>query len=188
MRHRTSVLLLVALALASLPVLGCSDANETDSGGVSLVLSDFDELPIAASVNTLAANGSVLQVGELTLQSIIQNPNAEVTNLQTIELSTLEVTYRRADTGTRVPDTLVQRILGSVPPGGTTTIENQPILFSQQLLNPPLSDLLFVNGALDRETGSDVILLDVQLRFFGETLGGREVVSNPQSFTIEFVP
>lgn len=188
MRHRTRILL--ALLLLPLAVLGCSsdDVGGVDSGGVSLVISDFDELPVLVSVNQLVNAGGILQVGELTLESIIQNPNAGTTDLQTIELDAFEVQYRRVDAGTRVPEPLVQSLIGTVPPGGTTTIENQPILFSQQLRNPPLSDLLFLNGGLDRETGSDVILLDIQLRFFGETLGGREVATNPQSFTVEFVP
>jgi hypothetical protein len=99
-----------------------------------------------------------------------------------------EVVFTRADTGTRVPTPLVDGLISTVPPGGNTTYDNLPILRSEQLLNPPLSDLLFANGGTDDETGSDVIKLNLRIRFFGRTLGGREVVSLPQTFPIEFRP
>jgi hypothetical protein len=82
----------------------------------------------------------------------------------------------------------VSGLLGTVPPGGTTVLENLPLMLAEQMLNPPISDLLFVNGGFDSETGSEVIKLNLIIRFFGRTLGGREVVSNAQSFPVEFVP
>ncbi|MFP3939357.1 MAG: hypothetical protein ACLF0P_03540 [Thermoanaerobaculia bacterium] len=179
-------LLLLALALV-LSAAGCSDAGETDTGGVELVLSDFDELPTLVSVNVAEELGLV-SVGEIELESLIENPDLGSSDLQTIELTRYEVRFSRNDTGTRVPPTLVDGLIGTVPPGGTTTLENLPILRSEQLQNPPLSDLLFVNGGFDRETGSSVILLDIRLRFFGRTLGGRDVATSGQSFTVEFQP
>lgn len=182
---RLLLLLPLAAGLAGLAVLGCSDADEVDSGGVSLVIADFDGLPFRVLVNSA---GAAVQVGEFELESIVQNPDLGTGNLQTIELSSYEVRYTRADTGTRVPTPLVQGIPGIVPPGGTTTLENLPVMLAEQMLNPPISDLLFVNGGFDRETGSDVIKLNLIIRFFGRTLGGRDVVSNSQSFAVEFVP
>ena len=188
MRDLRALRLLFILPLAAALALGgCSDAGEVDSGGVSLVISDFDELPSLVGVNNAAAVGLVT-AGEFELDSIIQNPGQGTGNLQTIELTTYEVRYTRADTGTQIPTPLVEGIPGTVPPGGSTTIENLPILRSEQLLNPPLSDLLFVNGGFDRETGSEVIKLNLIVRFFGRTLGGRDVATSPQSFVVEFVP
>lgn len=188
MRHPRLLRLLLILPLVlGLAALGCSDADEVDSGGVSLVISDFDGLPLVVSINNAAFIGLV-NIEEIELQSIVQNPDLGTGNLQTIQLSSYEVRYTRADTGTRVPTPLVEGQLGTVPPGGTTVIGNLPILRSEQIFNPPLSDLLFENGGFDRETGSDVIALNLTIRFFGRTLGGREVVSNSQTFLIEFVP
>lgn len=179
---------LLLLALALVPVLGgCSDAGETDTGGVQLVISDFDEVPILIGVNA-AAEAGLVSIGEIELESLIENPDLGTSDLQTIELTRYEVRFFRNDTGTRVPPTLVDGLLGTVPPGGTTTIENLPFLRSEQLLNPPLADLLFVNGGFDQETGSSVIQLNVRLRFFGRTLGGRDVATSGQSFTVEFQP
>lgn len=186
----TGVRLLLTLALPVVllaTVGGCSSGvGDTDSGGVALVVSQFDGLPSQVSVNTAGAAGLVT-VDTMQLSSIIENPN-RVSDLQTIELRTYEVQYSRADSGERVPTPLVERLFSTVPPGGTSTFNNLPILRNEQLLNPPLSDLLFVNGGFDSETGSEVIRLNCHLRFFGRTLGGRDVVTSTQSFTLDFVP
>lgn len=188
MRHHRACRLLLILPLAAVLGLGgCSDADDVDSGGVSLVISDFDGLPSGVGVNEASFSVPPVSIEEIELESILQNPN-QVGNLQTIELSTYEVRFTRADTGTRLPTPMVAGLIGTVPPGGTTIINNLPIVRSEQLLNEPLSDLLFVNGGFDQETGSDVIALNLTIRFFGRTLGGRDVVSTPQTFLVEFVP
>lgn len=189
MRHpwKNSWLPTLALPLA-LVLAGCSgDAGETDTGGVEIVISDFDGQPSLISANAAAAVGLVT-IGEITVSSLIENPGDLPTDLQTVVLNTYEIVYTRADAGTRVPTPLVERVLGSIAPGADTTYENLPILRAEQLLNPPLSDLLFVNGGFDTETGSDVIRLNFGVRFFGRTVGGRDITTPRQSFTVEFVP
>lgn len=180
-----------ALPLAFLLTLGgcSSDAGETDTGGVELVVSEFDGYPSLVSVNGVT-DGTVglVTVEETELTSLLENPNVTPTDLQTIEIRTYEIRFSRADAGTRVPTPVVERLFSTVPPGGTSTFNNLPILRSEQLLNPPLSDLLFVNGGFDQETSSSVIKLNFHMRFFGRTLGGRDVVTSPQSFTVEFAP
>ncbi len=185
MRHLHTSLLLLCLPLV---LAGCSNAGKVDSGGVSLVISNFDGLPSTVAVQDTVDSSGLVTIGSLTLSSLVQNPNLGTTDLQTVELSTYEVVYSRADAGTKVPTPLVDRLISSISPGGTTVFNNLPILRSEQLRNPPLSDLLFVNGGADQETGSDVIKLNCRLRFFGRTLGGRDVVTNAQSFTVEFRP
>jgi len=186
MRQLTSAALLILVAAFGLA--GCSgDSGKVDSGGVSLTISNFDGLPSVVGMEQAAAAGLVT-IDTLTLSSIIQNPNLGQTDLQTVRMRSYEVVFTRADTGTRVPTPLVDGLISSVAPGGTITYNNLPILRTEQLLNPPLSDLLFVNGGTDDETGSDVIKLNLRIRFFGRTLGGREVVSLPQTFPIEFRP
>lgn len=190
---KNSLLLTAALALALASVVaGCSgDAGETDTGGVEIVVSDFDGQPTLISVNSVADPGAgvgLVSIGEITIDSLIENPNQPVTSMQTVVMSSYEIVYTRADAGTRVPTPLVEGVLGSIDPGSSTTYENLPILRAEQLLNPPLSDLLFVNGGFDRETGSEVIRLNFRIRFFGRTVGGRDVATPVQSFTVEFVP
>ena len=178
MRVLPLCLLVFAVALA-----GCSDRVDDTEGSVILTISAFDGLPIRVSVNA----GDLVQVGELVLTNVNKEPNGITSDLQNIELQTYEVTFTRADTGTRVPPTRVNGIFGIVPVNGDDTIENLDILGIDQLANPPLSDLLFQNGGFDSETGAAVVQLNVNLRFFGRTLSGDAVASNTVSWLIEFV-
>lgn len=182
MRKVSRYLLTAIAGLGLLSTLGCdSRAHQTDSGGVIVVITDFNGLPAEVSVS--ASNG-VVSISSLTLTSIIANPDGGSTDLMDVELTSYEVTYTRADTGTRLPPALVQRSLLYVPAGGNTDVGNLRILQSPQLTNVPLSDL--ENFGIDRETGSSVVVLNIRLRFFGRTLGGREIETAPRSFTVEF--
>ena len=105
-----------------------------------------------------------------------------------VEIQSYEVTYTRADQGTRVPPPMVRGLFGVAPAGGDYIVENLPVMALEQLLNPPLSDLLFQNGGFDKETGSTLIKLNFILRFFGRTLSGDEVETDPIFFTVDFVP
>lgn len=169
--------LVVALA-------GCEEAtHQTDSGGVLLRVTDFDGLPNVISVS--GAGGHV-SIESLTLTNIAANPANPTSELQSIEVREIEVTFQRRDTGQRVPPPFVETLSLFVPVGSTSEILNMPFLRSAQLGNLPLSDL--ANFGIDRETGSSVILMDVTLRFFGRTVGGRDVASSPFTFTVEFRP
>ena len=105
-----------------------------------------------------------------------------------VQLNVIEVTFSRADTGTRVPPPFVFNVIGTVPVGGTLTYSDLPIMSTDQLRSLPLADLLFENGAIDRETGASTIKLNVSVRVFGRTVGGDDVASNSRTQTIEFVP
>lgn len=182
---RWKVLWVLCLVLG---ILSCGDERtQNTQATVILSLTDFDGLPFQVSVNQAAQVGAVT-VEELTLQNVPKDPRGATSDLMSIELDAVEITYTRADVGTQVPPPRVRAIFSLVPVGGTSTINNLEILGLEQLLNPPLSDLLFQNGGFDRETGSTLIVLDVNIRFFGRTLGGDEVASGFDSFRLEFVP
>lgn len=187
-RGGTLWILPLILGVLSLGVLSCGDERTLNSEGtVILSLTDFDGLPFQVSVNQAAQLGAVT-VDSLTLQNVPKDPNGATSELMSIELDSVEITYERRDTGTRVPPPRVRSIFSLVPVGGTSNLENLEILGFEQLLSPPLSDLLFENGGFDTETGSNLIILDVNIRFFGRTLGGDEVASGFDSFRIEFLP
>jgi hypothetical protein len=173
------------LGVLMVGVLSCDARTErTDTGGVLLSVSDFDGLPIAVSVNST----SFVQVDSLTIQSVVLNPSAPSSALMDVELKSYQVRYRRVDAGTRTPRPLVNGFFGNVPQGGTDTIINLVLLGPEQLSNVPLSDLLFINGGFDKETGSQVIKLELELTFFGKTLSGDDVSTNPARFAIDFTP
>jgi hypothetical protein len=166
--------LIVALA-------GCRERTDRREGTVLLSISDFDGLPLVIS-----ASSTIVQVGEISLQNIPKDPTGTTSDLMSIELRSYEIRFVRRDTGTRVPPPLVQGVFGLVPAGGTTTLNNLPVMMADQLLNSPLRDL--ARTGVDAETGSAVILLDAYMRFFGRTLSGDDITSDPARFTLEIRP
>jgi hypothetical protein len=179
MKRTVSFLFLAILVLA----LGsCRSRTDRSEGSVILSVTDFDQLPLVVDVS----DGGPTQVGEITLQSFAKDPNGTTSDLQGIELRSYEVRYSRRDTGTRLPPPMVKSLFSLVPTNGTATITNLQFLTLDQLLNPPISDL-GTTGA-DRETGSQVIVLNVTMRFFGRTIAGDDIASDPASFTVEVVP
>lgn len=175
------------LAVAGLLLLGAcsSDRIEDTDGSVFLSVTDFDGLPIRVSVNS---SGGILQLPSITISNLPKNPGSPTSAQQNVEMDTYEVIYERVDAGTRVPPAFVRKIFGVAPVNGSETYENLPLMGADQFQNPPLEDLFFVNGAFDRETGAQVIIMNLTLTFFGRTISGDDVATAPVSFTVEFVP
>jgi hypothetical protein len=176
--HRIVLWALIALTVP-LAVGGCRSRTDRSQGTVLLSVSDFSGLPAFVSLTTATS----FQIDRVTLRNIAKDPTGTTGDLQTIELRSYQVTYRRRDTGTRVPPPAVQSVFGEVIVNGTKDLLNLPILFSDQLQSEPLSDL--ANFGVDRETGTAVIVLDVSITFFGRTLSGDDIASAPATFTLE---
>jgi hypothetical protein len=180
---KTKPILLLLLIAAALTVSSCRSRTDRSEGTVLLTVSDFDGLPFAVS---LGDGNTPFTIEEVEVRNVAKDPNGTTSNLQDVELRRYEVRYRRRDSGTRVPPPTVQGIFGIVPVGGATDLNNVPFLFTDQMQNPPLKDL--VDFGRDTETGTAVIVLDVSIRFFGRTLSGDDVASDPATFTIEVRP
>jgi hypothetical protein len=176
---RSVTLFLVIVMVAALG--GCRSRTDLSEGTVLLSVSDFDELPVRVSVT-----GGPYDIGEVVVRNIAKSPSGTTSDLQNVELRAYEVRYTRRDTGRTVPPAMVQSIFGLIDVGGATTLNNLPFLTDNQLRNSPLLDL--ATTGTDKETGSEVIVLNVSLRFFGRTLAGDDVATDPASFTIEVVP
>jgi hypothetical protein len=178
MTRKATFCLMLVLFVA---LAGCRERTDRSEGTVLLSITDFDELPLIIN-----SSDSIVQVGEIIVENIPKDPTGTTSDLMGVELRSYEVRYTRRDTGTRVPPPLVQGIFGLIPVGGTTTLENLPIMLSDQLLNPPILDL--ARTGVDSETGSAVIVVDAHMRFFGRTLSGDDIVSDPARFTLEIRP
>src|SRR5215470_2103290 len=157
MKSRISLSLCLVLIVAAFG--GCRSRTDKSAGTVLLTVSDFNGLPVQVSV----ANGP-FQITNLTVRNFAKDPTGTTSNLQSIEIKSYSITYIRRDTGTRVPPVLVQSIFGFVAVNSQTQFLNVPILLSDQILTPPLSDLSRFGA--DRETGSSVIVLDCEMVFF----------------------
>ncbi|MDX1500937.1 MAG: hypothetical protein R3325_01150 [Thermoanaerobaculia bacterium] len=183
MRKRARLLTLLTLVV----LLGACESrtDRTDSGGVTLSISDFNGLPLRVGVN--GANGLV-QVDQITVDNLALDPTGAVSPLMNVEIHSYEVTYTRADRGSRVPVPLVAGLFGVAPVNGTFTVDNLPVMGADQFNQPPLSDLFFQNGGFDKETGDQLVSINFRLRFFGRTISGDPVQSNFANFKVEFVP
>jgi hypothetical protein len=60
-------------------------------------------------------------------------------------------------------------------------------MVAEQFFAQPIFDLYAVNGGIDSETGDAVVALNMEIRFFGRTLSGDAVISQPARWVIEFV-
>ncbi len=176
----------VALAgILTIGLLACEQRTDrTDGGGVLLTFGQID-WPALYSVGTSVATGGA-SIDTVTLVSIVKDPNGVSSSLMDVELQAFEVSFQRGDTGTRLPPILVRTFPGVIPVNGTLTITGMFFMLQGQLENPPLSDLLAINGGIDQETGADSILLEVSIIFFGRTLSGDEVQSAPLRKTVQF--
>lgn len=176
----------VALAaVLMLGMLACEQRTDrVDGGGVLLTFGQID-WPAVYSVGISESLGGAA-IDTVTLVSVVKDPAGVTSALMDVELQSFEVSFQRADTGTRLPPVLVRTFPGVIPVNGTLTISGMFFMLDGQLLNPPLSDLLTINGGVDKETGSESILLNVSIVFFGRTLSGDEVQSAPLRKTVQF--
>lgn len=181
MKSLRSILL---VAVAAFAIAGCDSGDRTDSGGVFLSFgSAVEPIPVELSEAQLASDG-VFAIPQIVIQSNLSRPGDATTNQMDVLLSSYEVVFERADGGTRLPPPLVNRITFTVPAGGTLNLGNIRVMQTDQILTVPLSDLLVINGGLDRETGRDTIILNYAMRFFGRTISGREIETPIYRFTI----
>ncbi len=186
MKKMRKMMRIGAAVLVALAMLACEARTDgTDHGGVLLDVAwaaSGGGIPFRVSVN---GNDS-LMIPTIRISSIAADPNGATSSLMDVELETMEVVFRRSDAGSQVPAPYVVSVLGTVPIGGILTLNNWDVMSFEQFRNPPLSDLRFENGGLDKETGLDVIRLELITRVFGRTRSGRSVQSVPRAQTIEF--
>jgi hypothetical protein len=178
------ILSLAVLSAVLLVAGSCRSRTDRTAGPVILTFGTITGIPTVVSVTMTAVPVSI---GTFTLQSIVKDPGSTSTpGIEDLEVTSYQVIYKRKDTGTRVPPPLVAALTVEVPVNSTGVINNLPIARADQLLSVPLSDL--ANFGKDRETGTQVIVVDAQITFFGQTLSGDKVQSGTASFTLEFTP
>lgn len=175
------------LAVLCTALLGCPQSLSQTDGTVIISITDSDGIPVAVSAGTAVnTNGGLVQLGTITLTSVVKDPNGTSSSLMAVNIESYQVTFARADTGTRTPPKLVRGIFGAINPGGTLSFDNLPIMTNDQIQRQPVKDLL-IHG-YDTETNSQVIVLNVQLVFFGRTLAGEAIKTAPANFTVDVTP
>ena len=180
------ILSLAVLSALLLAAGSCRSRTDRTAGPVILTFGTITGIPTVVSVGSSITAGGV-SIGTFTLQSIVKDPTSTSNpGIEDLEVSSYQVIYKRKDTGTRLPPPLVAALTVEVPVNSTGVINNLPIVRSDQLLSVPLSDL--TKFGQDTETGTQIIVVDAQITFFGQTLSGDKVQSGTASFTLEFTP
>jgi hypothetical protein len=176
---------ILALGLAALAFVGCeSRTDKVDGGGVLLSISDFQGLPTSVNISGV---GDSLRIPSLTVQNIVKNTSQPTSDLMNVEIQYFEVTFTRNDTGTRIPQPLVESRPAVVPVNGSFTYGNLPVMRLAQLDYPALHDL--ATFGVDRETNSTTVVLNLWLRFYGRTLSGDPIdTGTGRGFTVQFLP
>jgi hypothetical protein len=185
----------VLLGTLMVGALSCeARTDRTDTGGVVLTISSVQGLPTGFSMNVDhdgdgVTPDSAVTIQNLTLRNIVISSGTGG-DLQDVEVRSYQVTYRRLDnTNGPVPPTYVNGAIGIlVPHNGTASLINVPLLGADQLNSRPLRDLVFRNGGQEQGTGLKTIKIAMTITFFGRTLGGADVSTNPQDWVIEFTP
>ncbi|HEX7669622.1 MAG TPA: hypothetical protein VF395_08570 [Polyangiaceae bacterium] len=169
------------LVVAVLP--GCSTNTQGDSASPVFLAGSFTLLPLDFCVNSNVP----LQCKTTTLQSRLKNPNATSLQFLDVQLDKYTVTWSRIDGGRTASPS--QDFGGNVivPPNGTSTLTDYPFMSADNLLRPPLDQLFPFNGGIDRETGRTEIRQAGHVTWFGHTLSGQPVTSDPATFDMIFI-
>ena len=97
--HRTVLLLLLAVALVA---SSCRSRTDRSEGSVILSVSHFDGLPVSVSLSS--TDTAPFQVGTITLRNFPKDPaSGRPATCRRSSCAATPITYRRRDTGTRVP-------------------------------------------------------------------------------------
>ncbi len=176
-----TVSLLMAFTLTA-GLTGCGDAAgeaRTKAPVILTIRNLNDNLPLQSSVGILLEEQVTVELG---VEAIDPNPGS-TSYLMDVMVKGYEVSYRRKDTGTRVPETFTGNTTTYVNVGSTATFSAVVCRASQKEM-PPLRDLC--EFGYDTETGLFEIHTQCQLIVWGETFAGERIVSKPASFTVNF--
>jgi len=183
MKRTITRALLVVLAAALPFVAGCTNKQGETESPVFLTTNLVTGTPQALTFNITP--GGPLQLSSMVVTSHPKSTGVTDPNgFQTVELQTYVVHFTRLDGGTRVPPDEVFSVGGTIALGGTLTLNNYPVITPAASQQAPFDQLLPFNGGIDQETGQTSIHLGITVTFFGETVAGTRVKSDPATLDI----
>lgn len=182
MKRTMSRALLLAAALLPLAA-GCTNKQGETESPVYMTTNLVTGTPQALSFNI--ATGAPLQLSSMVVTSHAKSPAVtDPQGFQTIELQSYVVHYTRLDGGTKVPPDETFAVGGTIPLGGSLTLSNYPVIEPSAVQASPFDQLLPFNGGIDTQTGQPTIHLGITVTFYGETVAGTRVKSDPATLDI----
>jgi hypothetical protein len=180
MKKTACIAILLAAALALAP--GCTN-KEGETEAPVFITTNLAQQPGFVNVGVIAP----VQIATITLTSHLKNATqSDPQGFATVTLENYTVHFRRTDGGTRVPADLNLPAGVIVPSGGSATLTNFPVLQASQIQLSPFDQLLPFNGGFDRETGKGEIDMAFDITFFGHTVAGQRVATEPASGPLNF--
>jgi hypothetical protein len=183
MKRTMSRALLIALAAALPFAAGCTNKQGESESPVFITVQIPDN---PGFVNVAVA--APVQFPTITLESHFKNPSVtDPQHFQDVNIKSYIVTYSRVDGGTKVPPPeTFGGAQGILPSGGTQTLNNFPGMYAYALSQSPFDQLFPFNGGIDLETGRSEIDMRFTFVFYGETVAGTRVQSEPASAPLVF--
>jgi len=183
MKRTFSRALLLVLAAALPFAAGCTNKQGETESPVYMTTNLVTGTPQSLTFNITP--GAPLQLSSMVVTSHPKNTTITDPNgFQTIELQTYVVHFTRLDGGTHVPPDEVFTVGGTIPLGGSITLSNYPVITPAASQQAPFDQLLPFNGGIDQETGLPSIHLGITVTFFGETVAGTRVKSDPATLDL----
>lgn len=178
---------IVALSLAAVALFGCEAQDKVDTGGVIIVISEYDLEGLPAM---MSATAEFPIVGSSDATLVVRNqariPNSATSQMMDVIIEGYEVSFTRGDTGRATPPTLTEPVGGLVTANGTMTQNGLILLRQDQFERGPIRDLM--RTGKDPETDSTVVRLVWHLKFYGHTISGERIETNTISFNLDVVP
>jgi hypothetical protein len=171
------------LTAAAFAVPGCTNKQAETEAPVFITV-DITLQPGFVDVGTPAP----VQIQTMTLQSHFKSDTAtDPQGFATFRCESYSVHFHRTDGGTRVPPDQTFGCGVVVPAGGSSTLNNFPVLPVSAIQSAPFDQLLPFNGGVDRETGKTEIQMAFDITFFGHTASGQRVQSESATGILLFV-
>jgi hypothetical protein len=174
-----------AAALLVMAVAGCSGEQSKSASPVSLIVSNTQNLQrIDLSA---AATGCDQDVGTIQMRAVLKNGDTlSDQRFNDVRVTSYRVSYVRTDGGKQVPAPFVRTIDTLLTTGGgASSLTKFLIIQGDALSQAPFVALRTENGGRDPETGRPLVMMDVLVELFGETLAG-ERVSGSTRFPLDF--
>jgi hypothetical protein len=174
--------LLWALPLLVAGVAACTNQAGTSEAPITITV-ELKDRPLIVDVQVPAP----VQLATINLLSNFKRSNVtDPHGFATVQLNYYTVVYSRRDGGVRVPPPEQFGTGGVLPAGGTSTLNNFPVMKASSIQASPFDQLLPFNGGIDRETGLNEIHIFYSVTFFGTTVSGQRVQSETATADLFF--
>jgi hypothetical protein len=186
-KFSTRIAIAIVIALFPLWLLGCGDAGGAAKTKPPVrLIASTEDTNIESDVCVELVEGTCAFEPD-SIDAIFRvmpiNPETEdKSEYMDVLLTGYEVKFERRDTGSDVPKTFFEN-LSLYCPADEETTASVIVVRQDQKDMPPLS---YLQDGYEPSTGLSIIHATCTVTFWGKTIAGKEVVSNPLTLSIYF--